>query len=156
MCLLSPFFLFSCFLVDNLRRRYSMPLGFIFYCFCFRFPGQKASSVTPNNSDGAANSASACSNAKATDNAPSHNKAMWIFTEEELQNSPSRKCGIAVEAENLHRKKAVKYIRTIGQRLNLYVNFCNCLFFAYYFFCLGFLQFASCFCLHLDMICVLL
>ena len=118
-----------------------MLLCFIFYCFCFRFPGQKASSVTPNNSDGAANSA--CSNAKATDNAPSHNKATWIFTEEELENSPSRKCGIAVEAENLHRKKAVKYIRTIGQRLNLYVNFCNCLFFAYYFFCLGF--FAICF-----------
>lgn len=96
--------------------------------------GQKASSVTPNNSDGAANSA--CSNAKATDNAPSHNKAMWIFTEEELQNSPSRKCGIAVEAENLHRKKAVKYIRTIGQRLNLrqHVEISTAIVFFYRFF----------------------
>ena len=107
------FLLFSCFLVDNFL------LGFIFI-FCFHFPGQKASSVTPNNSDGAANSA--CSNAKATDNAPSHNKAMWIFTEEELQNSPSRKCGFAVEAENRCRERTVRYIRRIGERLKLYVN----------------------------------
>merc|ERR1712032_439082 len=87
--------------------------------------------------DGAANSA--CSNAKATDNAPSHNKAMWIFTEEELQNSPSRKCGIAVEAENLHRKKAAKYIRTIGQRLNLrqHVEISTAIVFFYRFFLRG-------------------
>jgi len=46
----------------------------------------------------------------------------WYFTEEQLANSPSRKCGINAELELSYRQRAANLIQEMGQRLQVYVN----------------------------------
>lgn len=47
-------------------------------------------------------------------------ESRWYFTEEQLENSPSRKCGINAELELSYRQKAANLIQEIGQRLHVY------------------------------------
>ena len=74
--------------------------------------------ATPANDAASA----ASSSATTASNAASHKKDVWIFTEEELQNSPSRKCGVTLEEETRYRQKAVDYMKRVGKKLRLYVN----------------------------------
>lgn len=46
----------------------------------------------------------------------------WYFTEEQLANSPSRKCGINAELELSYRQRAANLIQEMGQRLQVYVK----------------------------------
>ncbi|XP_064113023.1 cyclin-T2-like isoform X1 [Macrobrachium nipponense] len=43
----------------------------------------------------------------------------WYFTREELNNSPSRRCGIDAEKELSYRQQAAHYIQDMGQRLQV-------------------------------------
>lgn len=45
----------------------------------------------------------------------------WYFTKQELENSPSRRCGIDAEKELSHRQQAANLIQDMGQKLKLYV-----------------------------------
>lgn len=45
----------------------------------------------------------------------------WYFTEEQLETSPSRKCGISAELELSYRQRAANLIQEMGQRLQVYV-----------------------------------
>jgi hypothetical protein len=47
--------------------------------------------------------------------------AKWYFSEEQLANSPSRKCGINGELELSYRQRAANLIQEMGQRLQVYV-----------------------------------
>lgn len=49
----------------------------------------------------------------------SESEGMWIFTEEELENSPSRRDGISFEDENKYRRKIFNYVRKMGLKLKL-------------------------------------
>lgn len=44
----------------------------------------------------------------------------WYFTKEEINNSPSRKCGIDAEKELSYRQQGAKLIQDMGQRLQVY------------------------------------
>lgn len=43
----------------------------------------------------------------------------WYFTKEELENSPSRRCGIDAEKELSYRQQAANLIQDIGQKLKV-------------------------------------
>ena len=49
----------------------------------------------------------------------------WYFTKEELEQTPSRKCGIDADKELSYRHQAANFIQDIGQRLNVYPFFSN-------------------------------
>lgn len=44
----------------------------------------------------------------------------WLFTREQLDNTPSRRCGIEADRELSYRQQAANLIQDIGQRLNVY------------------------------------
>ena len=44
----------------------------------------------------------------------------WYFTKAELENSPSRKCGIDSEKELSYRQQAANLIQDMGQKLKVY------------------------------------
>lgn len=44
----------------------------------------------------------------------------WYFTKEELNNSPSRRCGIDAEKELSYRQQGANLIQDMGQRLQVY------------------------------------
>lgn len=44
----------------------------------------------------------------------------WLFTREQLENTPSRRCGIEADKELSYRQQAANLIQDIGQRLNVY------------------------------------
>uniref|UniRef100_A0A3Q0SN74 Cyclin T2b n=1 Tax=Amphilophus citrinellus TaxID=61819 RepID=A0A3Q0SN74_AMPCI len=43
----------------------------------------------------------------------------WLFTREQLENTPSRRCGIEPDRELSYRQQAANLIQEIGQRLNV-------------------------------------
>uniref|UniRef100_A0A8C6SAL1 Cyclin T2b n=1 Tax=Neogobius melanostomus TaxID=47308 RepID=A0A8C6SAL1_9GOBI len=43
----------------------------------------------------------------------------WLFTREQLDNTPSRRCGIEADRELSYRQQAANLIQDIGQRLNV-------------------------------------
>jgi cyclin T len=43
----------------------------------------------------------------------------WIFTPEQLANTPSRKCGIDSEKESNYRQQAASLIQDMGQKLQV-------------------------------------
>ncbi|XP_064644218.1 cyclin-T1-like isoform X2 [Lineus longissimus] len=43
----------------------------------------------------------------------------WCFTKAQIENSPSRKCGIDAEKELSYRQQAANYIQDMGQRLQV-------------------------------------
>ncbi|KAF3706262.1 Cyclin-T2 [Channa argus] len=43
----------------------------------------------------------------------------WLFTREQLENTPSRRCGIEADRELSYRQQAANLIQDIGQRLNI-------------------------------------
>lgn len=43
----------------------------------------------------------------------------WYLTVEQLQNSPSIRCGMAADQELNHRQKAAYLIQDMGQRLRV-------------------------------------
>ncbi|XP_068165332.1 cyclin-T2-like [Antennarius striatus] len=43
----------------------------------------------------------------------------WLFTRDQLENSPSRRCGIEADRELSYRQQAANLIQDIGQRLNV-------------------------------------
>ncbi|XP_028321043.1 cyclin-T2-like isoform X1 [Gouania willdenowi] len=45
--------------------------------------------------------------------------AKWLFTREQLDNTPSRRCGIEADRELSYRQQAANLIQDIGQRLNV-------------------------------------
>lgn len=49
----------------------------------------------------------------------------WLFTREQLENTPSRRGGIEADRELSYRQQAANLIQDIGQRLNVY-PFWNC------------------------------
>lgn len=44
----------------------------------------------------------------------------WFFTREQLENTPSRRCGVEADEELSHRQQAANLIQDMGQRLNVY------------------------------------
>lgn len=44
----------------------------------------------------------------------------WYFNKEDINNSPSRKCGIDAEKELSYRQQGAKLIQDMGQRLQVY------------------------------------
>lgn len=44
----------------------------------------------------------------------------WMFTTEQLMNTPSRKCGIDADKELSYRQQAANLIQDMGQRLQVY------------------------------------
>lgn len=44
----------------------------------------------------------------------------WYFTREQLQNTPSRKCGVEPEKELSYRQQSANLIQDMGQRLQVY------------------------------------
>ncbi|KAL7642938.1 UNVERIFIED_CONTAM: hypothetical protein RMT77_006227 [Armadillidium vulgare] len=43
----------------------------------------------------------------------------WYFTKKQLNNSPSRKCGVPAQKELSYRQQGAKFIQILGQRLNV-------------------------------------
>ena len=43
----------------------------------------------------------------------------WYFTKEQIQNTPSRRCGIDAEKELSYRQQSANLIQDMGQRLQL-------------------------------------
>ena len=48
--------------------------------------------------------------------------AEWYFTAEQLQNSPSRKCGVDADKELQFRQQTAYLIQEMGQHLRVYVH----------------------------------
>ena len=48
----------------------------------------------------------------------------WIFTKEQLANTPSRKAGINGDTELSYRQQAANFIQDMGQRLQVYPKIC--------------------------------
>jgi len=44
----------------------------------------------------------------------------WIFTREQISQSPSRKCGMPEEKEAVYRQNAATFIQSMGQKLRVY------------------------------------
>uniref|UniRef100_A0A8C1INQ7 Cyclin T2b n=1 Tax=Cyprinus carpio TaxID=7962 RepID=A0A8C1INQ7_CYPCA len=44
----------------------------------------------------------------------------WLFTREQLENTPSRRCGVESDRELSYRQQAANLIQDMGQRLNVY------------------------------------
>lgn len=44
----------------------------------------------------------------------------WFFTREQLENTPSRRCGMEADKELSYRQQAANLIQDMGQRLNVY------------------------------------
>lgn len=44
----------------------------------------------------------------------------WYFTKEQLQNTPSRKCGFDADKELSYRQQAANFIQDLGQKLHVY------------------------------------
>lgn len=58
-----------------------------------------------------------CGSVMAVHRGPS---TKWLFTREQLENTPSRRCGIEADRELSYRQQAANLIQDIGQRLNVY------------------------------------
>ncbi|KAM8928167.1 cyclin-T2-like [Lycaon pictus] len=43
----------------------------------------------------------------------------WFFTREQLENTPSRRCGVEADKELSYRQQAANLIQDMGQRLNV-------------------------------------
>lgn len=48
----------------------------------------------------------------------------WFFTREQLENTPSRRCGVEADKELSYRQQAANLIQDMGQRLNVYPFLC--------------------------------
>lgn len=48
----------------------------------------------------------------------------WFFTREQLENTPSRRCGVEADMELSYRQQAANLIQEMGQRLNVYPFLC--------------------------------
>lgn len=44
----------------------------------------------------------------------------WVFTKEEIANTPSRKCGIGSDKELNYRQQAANLMQDMGQQLQVY------------------------------------
>lgn len=44
----------------------------------------------------------------------------WYFTKEQLENTPSRRAGLAADKELSYRQQAATLIQDMGQRLSVY------------------------------------
>jgi len=44
----------------------------------------------------------------------------WVFTKEQLANTPSRKCGYELDEELWYRQQAANFIQDMGQHLQVY------------------------------------
>lgn len=58
-----------------------------------------------------------CGSVMAVHRGPS---TKWLFTRDQLENTPSRRCGIEADRELSYRQQAANLIQDIGQRLNVY------------------------------------
>lgn len=47
----------------------------------------------------------------------------WYFTREQLEKTPTIKCGIDADEELSHRQRAAKFIQDLGQRLSVHPFF---------------------------------
>lgn len=47
----------------------------------------------------------------------------WIFSNQELQNTPSRKAGVDAEKELTYRQQCANLIQDMGQKLQVYPSF---------------------------------
>ena len=50
----------------------------------------------------------------------SKSKPSWIFTEEKIENSPSRKCNMNAETELRNRQHTAMFIQDVADVLRLY------------------------------------
>lgn len=50
-------------------------------------------------------------------------ESQWYFSAEQLQNSPSRKCGIDGDKELQYRQQTAYLIQEMGQHLRVYASF---------------------------------
>lgn len=67
----------------------------------------------------------------------------WFFTREQLETTPSRRCGVEPDRELSYRQQAANLIQDMGQRLNVYPSYalfnsrpirlsrCDCLFYVH-------------------------
>lgn len=49
----------------------------------------------------------------------------WFFTREQLESTPSRRCGVEPDRELSYRQQAANLIQDMGQRLNVYPLKCR-------------------------------
>ena len=47
-------------------------------------------------------------------------QSRWVFTQNELSNTPSRKSGVDADKELSYRQQAANFIQDMGQRLQVY------------------------------------
>lgn len=53
---------------------------------------------------------------------PSNGREQWYFTADQLQNSPSRKCGVDADKELQYRQQTAYLIQEMGQHLRVYAS----------------------------------
>jgi len=51
--------------------------------------------------------------------APPGGRNRWYFSDQELANSPSRRCGVSADKEESYRQQAANFIQDMGQRLQV-------------------------------------
>ena len=60
-------------------------------------------------------------NAGSTTDSSNSSSNRWIFTGDQLADTPSRKCGIDAEKESNYRQQSASLIQDMGQKLQVYV-----------------------------------
>uniref|UniRef100_A0A182QGM4 Cyclin-like domain-containing protein n=1 Tax=Anopheles farauti TaxID=69004 RepID=A0A182QGM4_9DIPT len=86
---------------------------------CGREVGRRRRSVTTNLLQSRASSMASGSNASGTTTATKNDDSKWYFTAEQLNSSPSRKCGMDADQELMCRQRAANLIQDMGQRLQV-------------------------------------
>lgn len=87
--------------------------GFIILGCSFRPSGAPVAPLPPD----ASTVGLGCGSVMAVHRGPS---TKWLFTREQLENTPSRRGGIEADRELSYRQQAANLIQDIGQRLNVY------------------------------------
>ncbi|KAG7270946.1 hypothetical protein CRUP_033683 [Coryphaenoides rupestris] len=86
-----------------------------------RAPPYAASSSTTSTSTTSCVSGSGCAGSVVVMSAhPRGPSSKWLFSREQLDATPSRRCGVESDRELSYRQQAANLIQDMGQRLNVY------------------------------------
>ncbi|XP_032045943.1 cyclin-T2-like [Aythya fuligula] len=73
----------------------------------------------PGSGSGAGSSARGCGGGGGGGGGGSTAASRWFFSREQLDNTPSRRCGVEADKELSYRQQAANLIQDMGQRLNV-------------------------------------
>lgn len=82
-------------------------------------PASTSSSSSGQSAGGNGTNSSGSSNSNNNNNLPFEKDKIWYFTNEQLGNSPSRRCGIKCDDELHYRQMTAYLIQEMGQRLQV-------------------------------------